>query len=251
MDAQPDRASGRVPRQWGVAMRTDCKHYESRTYQSGDVVRKCRIDLAPEAPWKCPDQCPGYERKMIDAGWVYGSLGHAQAAARRAACRSATTSPRLLDEAEEIVNAAGADLRDEQARQDRKRFFRKQAQAALNAAVRWSARRLPRARTRSGHRAIEAMWIAVVFWSANALFVRAGDADPLVFTTWRLWLALPPLTLVLCVADAARRRGHVARAGCLARPVGAARVRRGRVLRVRRRRPRSSRSTRRASSTSR
>jgi hypothetical protein len=51
-------------------MRTDCKHYESRTYQSGDVVRKCNIDLAPEAPWKCPDQCPGYERKMLDAGWV-------------------------------------------------------------------------------------------------------------------------------------------------------------------------------------
>jgi hypothetical protein len=31
----------------------------------------------------------------------------------------------LLDEAEEIVNAAGADLLDEQARRDRKRFFRK------------------------------------------------------------------------------------------------------------------------------
>ena len=55
-------------------MRTDCKHYESRTYQSGDVVRKCRIDLAPEAPWQCPADCVGYERRMIDAGWQYGSL---------------------------------------------------------------------------------------------------------------------------------------------------------------------------------
>jgi drug/metabolite transporter (DMT)-like permease len=54
----------------------------------------------------------------------------------------------------------------------------------------------PRAHA-AGHRAIEAIWIAIVFWSANALFVRAGDADPLVFTTWRLWLALPPLALVL------------------------------------------------------
>ena len=106
-------------------MRTDCKHYESRTYQSGDIVRKCRIDLAPEAPWKCPDQCPGYERKMLDAGWVYGSLGSGTGACRRAHAAPATTSPRLLDEAEQIVNAAGADLLDEQARPDRKRFFRK------------------------------------------------------------------------------------------------------------------------------
>lgn len=105
-------------------MRTDCKHYESRTYQSGDIVRKCRIDLAPEAPWKCPDQCPGYERKMLDAGWVYGSLGAAQAPADEPMPSGADVSA-LLDEAEQIVNAAGADLLDEQARLDRKRFFRK------------------------------------------------------------------------------------------------------------------------------
>ena len=105
-------------------MRTDCKHYESRTYQSGDIVRKCRIDLAPEAPWKCPDDCPGCERKMLDAGWVYGSLGPAQSAPDEPMPSGADVSA-LLDEAEEIVNAAGADLLDEQARLDRKRFFRK------------------------------------------------------------------------------------------------------------------------------
>src|SRR5437762_213294 len=33
-----------------MPMRVDCKYYESRTYSSGEVVRKCRIDLAPEAP---------------------------------------------------------------------------------------------------------------------------------------------------------------------------------------------------------
>ena len=38
-----------------MAMRTDCRHYESRTYGSGEVVRKCRIDFAPEAPWRCPE----------------------------------------------------------------------------------------------------------------------------------------------------------------------------------------------------
>jgi hypothetical protein len=105
-------------------MRTDCKHYESRTYQSGDIVRKCRIDLAPEAPWKCPDECPGYERKMLDAGWVYGSLGAAQAPADDPA-PSGPDVAALLDEAEQIVNAAGAGLIEERERQAKKRFFRK------------------------------------------------------------------------------------------------------------------------------
>src|SRR5262245_41557621 len=48
----------------------------------------------------------------------------------------------------------------------------------------------------SERRALGAIWIAIVFWSATALFVRAGDANPLVFTTWRLWFALPPLAAV-------------------------------------------------------
>src|SRR5262245_12098574 len=105
-------------------MRTDCKHYESRTYQSGDIVRKCRIDLAPEAPWRCPENCPGYERKMLDAGWVYGSLADAQAPTDEPMPDGPDVAA-LLDEAENIVNAAGADLMDEQARKDRRRFFRK------------------------------------------------------------------------------------------------------------------------------
>jgi len=104
-------------------MRTDCRHYESRTYPSGDTVRKCRIDLAPEAPWKCPDDCPGYERRMIDAGWQYGSLGNAQDAVDSAPDLGDDVAA-LLDEAEDIVNAAGADLLEEQARR-RKGFFRK------------------------------------------------------------------------------------------------------------------------------
>ena len=57
-----------------MPMRTDCRHYESRTYASGEAVRKCLLDLAPEAPWRCPEECPRYERRMIDAGWQYGSM---------------------------------------------------------------------------------------------------------------------------------------------------------------------------------
>ena len=28
-----------------MPMRTECKHYESRTYANGDAVRKCNLDL--------------------------------------------------------------------------------------------------------------------------------------------------------------------------------------------------------------
>jgi drug/metabolite transporter (DMT)-like permease len=46
-------------------------------------------------------------------------------------------------------------------------------------------------------RAIAAILIAVGLWSATALFVRAGHSDALVFTTWRLWFALPPLAAIV------------------------------------------------------
>ena len=42
-------------------MRQECKHFESRTYANGDTVRKCNLDLAPDAPWRCPADCPKYE----------------------------------------------------------------------------------------------------------------------------------------------------------------------------------------------
>ena len=46
-------------------------------------------------------------------------------------------------------------------------------------------------------RAIVAILIAVVLWSCTSLFVRAGHSDALVFTTWRLWFAVPPLLAVV------------------------------------------------------
>ncbi len=89
-------------------MRQDCKHFESRTYGNGDAVRKCDLDLAPEAPWRCPKECPKYERRLADVNWAHGSLitpptppepdGLDEPDERVA---------RLLDEAEDIINAAG------------------------------------------------------------------------------------------------------------------------------------------------
>jgi hypothetical protein len=48
-----------------MPMREDCCHYESRTYDDGEVARFCTLDLAPEAPWRCPENCPRYERILI------------------------------------------------------------------------------------------------------------------------------------------------------------------------------------------
>jgi hypothetical protein len=48
-----------------VVWRTDCDHYRSRTLPGGDVVSRCRIDIA--GPSGCPVDCPSFERR--------GSLG--------------------------------------------------------------------------------------------------------------------------------------------------------------------------------
>ncbi len=56
-------------------MRTECKNFESRSYPNGDTVRKCNLDLAPDAPWRCPENCPKYERRLADAAGSV-SQGH-------------------------------------------------------------------------------------------------------------------------------------------------------------------------------
>ena len=64
----------RAVRLAAVPMRHECKHFESRTYANGETVRKCDLDLAPDAPWRCPDKCPMYERRLADVAWTHGSL---------------------------------------------------------------------------------------------------------------------------------------------------------------------------------
>ncbi len=57
-----------------MPMREECKHFQSRTYETGDIARFCSLDLAPEAPWRCPEDCPKYERRLADVAWHHGSL---------------------------------------------------------------------------------------------------------------------------------------------------------------------------------
>jgi hypothetical protein len=60
-----------------MPMREDCVHYESRAYtDDGEVARFCTLGLAPEAPWRCPEPCPRYERIALLTGDIDpGSLG--------------------------------------------------------------------------------------------------------------------------------------------------------------------------------
>lgn len=55
-------------------MREECKHFQSRTYTSGEVARFCVLGNAPDQPWSCPSDCVTYERRLADVGWVHGSL---------------------------------------------------------------------------------------------------------------------------------------------------------------------------------
>jgi hypothetical protein len=89
-------------------MRTDCKNYESRTYANGETVRKCNLDLAPEAPWRCPENCPAFAPRLADAGWAWGGLATPPPPPEPPGLDEHAAA--LLDEAEDIVNAVGPDI---------------------------------------------------------------------------------------------------------------------------------------------
>jgi hypothetical protein len=102
-----------------MPMREDCKHFESRTYDDGETMRTCKLDLAPEAPWRCPENCSAYEPRLADVGWVHGSLV------------SPPTPPEpdqldeealeALEEAEEIVSRAAPEALAEVEREETNR----------------------------------------------------------------------------------------------------------------------------------
>ena len=104
-----------------MPMREECKHFQSRTYASGEVARFCVLDLAPEAPWRCPDNCPAYERRLADAGWVHGSLVEPPIEDEPGTGGPEVAS--LLADAEQVVNQVAdevlADVRQDDAKRER------------------------------------------------------------------------------------------------------------------------------------
>ena len=93
-------------------MRQDCKHFESRTYRNGETVRKCHLDLAPEAPWRCPADCPSFTRRLADVNWSHGTLVTPPTPEEPfdALDRDDGSVAAVLDEAEDFVNSIGAEV---------------------------------------------------------------------------------------------------------------------------------------------
>jgi hypothetical protein len=91
-------------------MRQDCKHFESRTYGNGETVRKCNLDLAPEAPWRCPDDCSSYQRRMADVNWSHGSLVTPPTPDEPEGIGEDPSIAAVLEEAENILLEAGPEI---------------------------------------------------------------------------------------------------------------------------------------------
>lgn len=110
-----------------MPMRQDCKHFESRTYASGETVRKCNLDLAPDAPWRCPLECSAYSPRP-DAGWTYGSLVSPRTPDEPPGLDDGTAAA-VLDEAEDFVNTVGAQILAEVEAEStkKKRWFRRRS----------------------------------------------------------------------------------------------------------------------------
>src|SRR5436189_263602 len=121
----------RVRHNEAMPMRQDCKQFESRTYPNGETVRKCNLDLAPEAPWRCPDDCPKYERRLVDVNWSHGTLVTPKTPDEPVDLdKYGDDVAALLDEAEDVINSAGpgilAEVRAGQAKGGRlRKIFRR------------------------------------------------------------------------------------------------------------------------------
>jgi len=105
-----------------MPMREECKNFESRTYANGETVRKCNLDLAPDAPWRCPAVCEGYERRLADVDWSHGSLVTPRTPDEPPGVDDGSAAA-VLDEAEEIINAVGPDVLAEVRRTDERGGF--------------------------------------------------------------------------------------------------------------------------------
>jgi len=53
-----------------VSVKADCRHYSRRSLPTGDAVERCRLDMAIETPFACPEDCLFFEpRPISDTGW--------------------------------------------------------------------------------------------------------------------------------------------------------------------------------------
>ncbi len=100
-----------------MGMREECKHFQSRTYRSGEVARFCVLGNAPDQPWACPDDCVTYERRLADVGWSHGSLVDRPVESAPTTDVPVDDRRALLEQASEIVNAVAPELVNERRRE--------------------------------------------------------------------------------------------------------------------------------------
>jgi len=54
-----------------MGVREDCRHYIRRTTLGGEVLQRCRLDVADEGVFACPDGCLFFEGRVLStAGWA-------------------------------------------------------------------------------------------------------------------------------------------------------------------------------------
>ncbi|MGH9021169.1 MAG: hypothetical protein ACRDV0_09160 [Acidimicrobiales bacterium] len=117
-----------------MAMREECKHFQSRTYASGEVARFCVLGNAPDQPWSCPENCLTYERRLVDVGWDHGTLIPKPVEVEPASEIPLDERRDLLSQASDIIDAVAPELiaerqreLDDEARRNRRgwRFWRR------------------------------------------------------------------------------------------------------------------------------
>lgn len=89
-------------------MREDCRHFQSRTYDTGEIARFCVLNLAPEAPWRCPADCDRHQPDIIDGTFVQGSLVRPRVEEEPDLPGGDIAA--LLDAADAVVTAAGPQI---------------------------------------------------------------------------------------------------------------------------------------------
>ncbi|MBW3537080.1 MAG: hypothetical protein KY395_04825 [Actinobacteria bacterium] len=102
-------------------MRTDCRNYESRSLRTGDSVQRCRLDLAPQAPWRCPADCPSFSPRPLDLAWEDGE----QPAGPHDEPELTEAAFDILAQAESLLAEAGDSIRAEEAAKAAKKASRR------------------------------------------------------------------------------------------------------------------------------
>ena len=98
-------------------MREECKHFQSRTYKSGEVARFCVLGNAPDQPWSCPADCITYERRYADVGWSHGTLVDKPVEKEPETNVPIDQRREIWDMASDIANAVAPELLEERRRE--------------------------------------------------------------------------------------------------------------------------------------